>query len=79
MCTSLPCQHDGICSLDPAGYVVCDCTGTGYTSVFCEIEVNECDSDPCENNGICTDLLLEYTCNCIGTGKHKPCHLWTQA
>ncbi len=30
-----------------------------------DIDVNECDSNPCLNNGTCTDLFKNYTCTCI--------------
>lgn len=30
----------------------------------CETEVNECESDPCFNNGTCTDQLNSFNCNC---------------
>jgi hypothetical protein len=30
----------------------------------CEEEINECASAPCINNGTCTDLLAEFSCDC---------------
>ena len=32
---------------------------------FCDIsELNECESDPCENGGTCEDEINAYTCVC---------------
>ena len=31
---------------------------------FCEIEVNECHSAPCLNDGRCLDMINEYKCQC---------------
>ena len=27
-------------------------------------ELNECDPNPCRNNGVCVDGVRNYTCNC---------------
>ena len=37
----------------------------GYTGAKCETEVDECDSNPCENGGSCTDDVNSFTCDCI--------------
>ena len=41
----------------------CDCSvgDPGYEGEFCELEIDECASTPCENNGACTDGLAEFT------------------
>lgn len=31
---------------------------------LCEEDFNECDSNPCQNNGTCTDITNGYTCTC---------------
>lgn len=38
----------------------------------CELEIDECLSSPCLNEGVCEDLTGGYTCNCaIGfSGDH---------
>ena len=28
-------------------------------------DIDECQSQPCENNGTCTDLVNDYQCDCI--------------
>ncbi len=30
----------------------------------CNLDVNECDSNPCENGGVCADGLNSFTCAC---------------
>jgi hypothetical protein len=40
----------------------------GYTGKYCEINIDECASIPCQNNGTCTDSIADYKCNCTGTG-----------
>ncbi|CDR00207.1 unnamed protein product [Oncorhynchus mykiss] len=36
----------------------------GYTGENCEMEVNECQSHPCQNGGTCIDLVGHYICSC---------------
>ncbi|KAL0622176.1 hypothetical protein AAY473_005764, partial [Plecturocebus cupreus] len=31
-------------------------TSPGFSGSLCEIEINECSSEPCKNNGTCVDL-----------------------
>ncbi|CAH1795056.1 unnamed protein product [Owenia fusiformis] len=41
----------------------CTCLA-GYTGVHCQTEINECESDPCQHGGDCTDLVNAYNCTC---------------
>lgn len=36
----------------------------GYTGQNCELELNECQSHPCQNGGTCIDLVGHYICSC---------------
>lgn len=36
----------------------------GFTGKNCEIETNECESNPCQNGGRCKDLVNGFTCLC---------------
>ena len=37
----------------------------------CDININDCSPDPCENGGTCTDLVNDFSCACASgfTGK----------
>ena len=43
----------------------------GYEGSHCETEVNECLSNPCQNNGYCTDAVNGYQCGCLDGFKGK--------
>ena len=42
---------------------MCDCV-VGFTGVNCTTDIDDCDPDPCDNNGTCIDEVNGYTCNC---------------
>jgi len=33
--------------------------------VFSFVDVNECESNPCQNGGSCTDNVNSYSCACV--------------
>ncbi len=35
---------------------------------FCETEINECLSSPCQNEAVCEDKIGRYLCHCVNTG-----------
>ncbi|KAJ8019252.1 Fibropellin-3 [Holothuria leucospilota] len=39
-----------------------------------ETDINECDSSPCQNGGICTDHLNYYTCRCLSGFSGPTCN-----
>lgn len=49
-------------------YIIVTCMSLqcmpGYTGQNCEIEINECQSHPCQNGGTCIDLVGHYICSC---------------
>ncbi|XP_053388454.1 uncharacterized protein LOC128551583 [Mercenaria mercenaria] len=64
-CNSKPCQNNGKCSR--VGYTkdfLCTCL-PGYTGLQCQIDINECASNPCLHGATCFDLINEYFCGCI--------------
>lgn len=42
-----------------------------YSGPSCEINIDECESNPCMNGGECTDLVNDFKCTCdvFYTGK----------
>ncbi|XP_063762554.1 delta-like protein C isoform X2 [Eleginops maclovinus] len=58
-----PCQNEASCTNTGQGSYTCTCR-PGFTGKNCEIETNECDSNPCKNGGSCTDLEDDYSCAC---------------
>lgn len=47
------CNNKGNCShTESAGEYVCFCN-VGYTGINCDIDIDECDAEPCQNNGTC--------------------------
>ena len=42
----------------------CECA-TGYEGAMCEIDKDECASNPCLNQGVCKDLPNGFECRCL--------------
>ena len=55
------CENGGTC-IPAENDASCACAG-GYTGDFCEIDINECDPNPCLH-GQCTDGVNTFTCSC---------------
>lgn len=47
-----PCQNGASCTNTGQGSYTCTCR-PGFTGKKCEIEINECDSNPCKSGGSC--------------------------
>lgn len=58
----IPCLNGGHC-LDGDDTYSCECTDTGYEGRFCEVEIDECASNPCQR-GTCVDHILSFDCVC---------------
>ena len=43
--------------------------------IFLGVDHNDCTSDPCQNGGVCEDLLNDYNCICVPGWEGKDCHL----
>lgn len=42
----------------------CECL-KGYAGPRCEMDINECHSDPCQNDATCLDKIGGFTCLCM--------------
>ncbi|WP_441292513.1 FG-GAP-like repeat-containing protein [Sorangium sp. KYC3313] len=65
------CDVNATCT-NTAGSFTCACnvgySGDGATCT----EIDECASNPCQNDGTCTDGLNSYTCECLPTYEGTP-------
>ena len=57
------CHNGGQCVEGRGLDFTCDCAG-GWKGRFCSIEIDECESSPCLNGGICIDKVAAYACVC---------------
>ena len=79
-CASTPCQNDGTCFDGIDGYAcLCIAGYTGdvceigelasrsglVSSISTFLDIDECDSVPCQSGGTCSDGINEFTCNCV--------------
>jgi len=60
-CYPYPCFNNATCESSDTFECVCV---NGYEGPYCESEINECLSDPCQNGGTCIDLFDAYLCEC---------------
>lgn len=47
----------------------------GFAGELCNFEYNECESNPCLNNGQCTDHIGGFSCQCTRGYTGKRCHI----
>uniref|UniRef100_A0A3Q2XA83 Crumbs cell polarity complex component 2 n=1 Tax=Hippocampus comes TaxID=109280 RepID=A0A3Q2XA83_HIPCM len=50
-------------SYEEAAGFICHCQ-PGFTGVHCEVDIDECDSNPCQNGATCEDAANSYICQC---------------
>ncbi|XP_028817903.1 protocadherin Fat 4 isoform X2 [Denticeps clupeoides] len=38
---------------------------TGFTGLKCDVDIDECDQDPCNNDGVCVNYMGGFSCQCL--------------
>jgi len=52
----------------------CQCT-PGFHGKYCSVDIDECQSSPCMNGGVCKNLFNHYKCHCPPGYSGKDCHI----
>ncbi|CAF1683348.1 unnamed protein product, partial [Adineta ricciae] len=63
VCTPDVCNKHGTCIPNNSNSFTCKCDA-GFVGSTCNQELDECASNPCLNNGTCTDLENGFLCRC---------------
>ena len=62
-----PCLNGGMC-MDTPGSYLCSCQ-FGFTGDWCQLELEKCDSNPCQNDALCfvpvEDSEQTHHCYCV--------------
>ena len=78
-CEAAPCVH-GTCSESSTdlsillGEYKCTCEA-GWAGQRCDEDIDECASNPCRNDGICTDSIDSYSCECPARFEGEHCEV----
>lgn len=68
-CLNVTCPANSRCLDTGVDSHQCVClTGFAGTAATGCINIDECEPNPCRNNGTCTDLVNGFECTCTGTG-----------
>ncbi|KAJ0029157.1 hypothetical protein NQD34_004154 [Periophthalmus magnuspinnatus] len=80
-CIPNPCLNDGQCEVvsekrrgDVFSQYYCVCPPE-TTGGHCQTQINECQEQPCQNGGTCSDLNGDFSCTCPSPYVGKRCHL----
>ncbi|XP_070188097.1 uncharacterized protein [Littorina saxatilis] len=73
-CDIFPCGENSTCRNTNDYHRVCDCF-PGFTGPLCDMEINECESQPCLNGGTCTDKVNGFECACRANFTGDRCEL----
>jgi hypothetical protein len=58
--------YSGICNETSNTTFNCSCQ-PGWMGLHCQTKINYCEQVKCLNKGVCRPLLLNFTCECLGT------------
>uniref|UniRef100_A0A672R8D4 Protein crumbs homolog 1-like n=1 Tax=Sinocyclocheilus grahami TaxID=75366 RepID=A0A672R8D4_SINGR len=65
------CFNGGNCS---DTNMMCDCL-PGFSGHWCELDLDECRSNPCLNGGYCQNMVNKFQCVCVMTFAGKTCEV----
>eukprot|EP00808_Paulinella_micropora_P016736 g83090.t1 len=71
-CANNQCKNGATC-VEKYNNYSCNCVA-GYSGTYCEIEINDCASNPCQN-GVCIDLVNDFRCNCTAGYSGRYCQI----
>ena len=71
-CADKPCMNGASCKDIDSETFDCTCA-TGWEGPTCKINKDDCATNPCKNNGVCTDALNDFTCSCQPGFTGKTC------
>ncbi len=57
------CSNQGTCMTTSSTGFRCVCD-PGYQGSYCQLPINECATNPCQNGARCEDKVGYYTCKC---------------
>lgn len=72
-CDSRPCVNGGTCLVAGPFSYTCQCP-PGFTGTNCEINIDECESNPCVH-GICEDKVNDFSCHCLPGWTGRSCEI----
>ncbi|KAI8501455.1 hypothetical protein Bbelb_207260 [Branchiostoma belcheri] len=53
----------------------CSCQN-GLAGASCQINLDDCSPNPCQNGGLCQDLVGDYVCHCLPSYHGKTCEIY---
>ncbi|KAG5266890.1 hypothetical protein AALO_G00237430 [Alosa alosa] len=68
------CGPHGRCRSQAGGQFTCECQ-EGFRGTYCHENINDCESNPCENGGTCIDKVSVYKCICADGWEGDHCEI----
>ena len=55
-------------------HIYCSCAD-GFKGNHCELNIDDCKSNPCQNDATCIDGIANYTCSCADGFEGDTCEI----